>query len=67
MNEEDEAFQELERAQEQRRNTMVLERAQIEAARFMQDQQRDLAMMTLRKAFEIGYRFGFADAWQEKN
>jgi hypothetical protein len=66
MTEEDEAFQELERAQEQRRNTMVLERAQIEAARFMQDQQRDLAMMTLRKAFEIGYRFGFADAWQEK-
>jgi hypothetical protein len=66
MMEEDEAFEALEQAQELKRNTKVLQRAQVEAARFMQDQQRELGIMTLRKAFEIGYRFGFADAWREK-
>jgi hypothetical protein len=64
--EEEEAFRELERQVEHKRYLQVLQKAQTEAARFVQDQQNDLAMMTLRKAFEIGYRFGFNDAWQEK-
>jgi hypothetical protein len=59
---EDEAFAEM----EQRIHNMVVERymqrAQIEAARFIQDNQDLLGMMTLRKAFEMGYRLGYSDA-----
>jgi uncharacterized protein with PhoU and TrkA domain len=59
---EDEAFAEM----EQRIHNMVVERyvqrAQIEAARFIQDNRDLLGMMTLRKAFEMGYRHGYSDA-----
>ena len=59
---EDEAFAEM----EQRIHNMAVERymqrAQIEAARFIQDNRDLLGLMTLRKAFEIGYRLGYSDA-----
>jgi uncharacterized protein with PhoU and TrkA domain len=59
---EDEAFAEM----EQRIHNMVVERymqrATIEAARFIQDNRDLLGLMTLRKAFEMGYRHGYSDA-----
>ena len=63
---EEEAFREMEQAALRKKNQEVMLRAQAEAIKFVDDQHRDLALMTLRKAFEIGYRYGFADAWKER-
>jgi hypothetical protein len=61
---EDEAFEELEqleqRLQEQK-FTHYMQRAQKEAARFIYDTHRELGLITLRKAFEIGYLRGCRD------
>lgn len=67
---EDEAFDFLE-AQMKRealaRETDSLSRANIAAAEFIASQTADLlAITTLRKAFEYGYRTGFRDASKEK-
>jgi len=44
-----------------------LSRANIAAAEFIASQTADLlAITTLRKAFEYGYRTGFRDAKEEK-
>lgn len=56
---EDEAFKELERRLQDKKITEYIQRAQIEAARFIHDHQTELGMMTLRKAFELGYRYGY--------
>lgn len=58
---ENEAFEELERRLEDQKITQYIQRAHMEAARFIHDHQYELGMMTLRKAFEIGYRKGFSD------
>lgn len=63
---EDEAFDELEHRIQAKRATEYIQRAQIEAARFVFDNKDELGMITLRKAFELGYRFGFSDAVKEK-
>jgi hypothetical protein len=56
---------------EERMQSRVVERyvqrAQIEAARFIQDNQDLLGLMTVRKAFELGYRHGYSDAQGEKS
>ena len=36
--------------------------AQREAQEFIEDHADQLGIMTLRKAFEMGYRFGYSDA-----
>lgn len=59
---EDEAFEELEQDMRRKKNQEVLKQAQIEAQEFVQDHANELGIMTLRKAFEIGYRFGYTDA-----
>jgi phage regulator Rha-like protein len=63
---EDEAFDELEarlKRQAQARETEHLSRASIAAAEFISTQTTDLlAITTLRKAFEYGYRTGWRDA-----
>ena len=63
---EDDAFNELEarlKRQAQAKETENLSRASIAAAEFISTQTTDLlAITTLRKAFEYGYRTGWRDA-----
>jgi phage regulator Rha-like protein len=67
---EDEAFDELEKRlkqQAQAKEADNLTRAHTAAAEFISTQTADLlAITTLRKAFEYGYRTGFRDASKEK-
>ena len=64
---EDEAFAEMEERMQSRVVERYVQRAQIEAARFIQDNQDLLGLITLRKAFELGYRHGYSDAQGEKS
>lgn len=60
---EDEAWQELERKQQQAQDRDVLREAQAKAVKFIESNEAiELGIMTLRKAFEMGYRFGYSDA-----
>jgi hypothetical protein len=63
---EDEAFNELEARLKQQalaKETDTLSRANVAAAEFIASQSVELlAITTLRKAFEYGYRTGFRDA-----
>jgi hypothetical protein len=56
---EDEAFETLDK-QQQHNELMTV--AQREAQEFIEDHADQLGIMTLRKAFEMGYRFGYSDA-----
>jgi hypothetical protein len=58
---EDEAFEILEQDIRRKEYQDILKRAQIEAQEFVQDHANELGIMTLRKAFEMGYRFGYCD------
>jgi len=58
MNEE-ETFQLLDKQQQQ---VELISAAQREAQEFIEDHADQLGIMTLRKAFEMGYRFGYSDA-----
>ena len=60
MNEE-ETWQELEKDIHRKEYQDILKRAQVEAQEFVQDHANELGIMTLRKAFEVGYRFGYCD------
>jgi hypothetical protein len=62
---EDEAFAEMEERMQSRVVERYVQRAQIEAARFIQDNKDLLGLMTVRKAFELGYRHGYSDAQGE--
>lgn len=60
---EDEAFDELERRLKAKQNSCVLQEAYRESAGFISDYTGpELATMSLRKAFELGYRKGFLQA-----
>ena len=62
MNPEDEAWEAIEAKQKRADEIEVLQRAAVAAAAFVSEsQKRDLAIMTLRKAFELGYRQGWED------
>ena len=67
---EDEHWNELEarlKRQEQAKQEEQLTRAHIAAAEFISTQTVDLlAITTLRKAFEYGYRTGWRDAKEKK-
>jgi hypothetical protein len=59
MTEEDEAFNEIERAQKWRVEDTIRRAAQESALNFITDTDAiELGLMTLRKAYEIGYRAG---------
>lgn len=58
---EDEAFEELERRQARREEIGHMQRAEIEAYKFVTDRRESLGAMTLKEAFEIGYRMGYSD------
>ena len=56
---EDEAFETIDKQQQQ---IELMSVAQREAQEFIEDHAEQLGVMTLRKAFEMGYRFGYSDA-----
>jgi hypothetical protein len=58
---EDESWEELEQRLKRQNLTQYLQRAYAEASRFIEENKNDLGTMTLRKAFEIGYRYGYSD------
>lgn len=59
---EDEEFNLLEEEIRRRENIQLIKQAQQEAQEFVEDHADQLGIMTLRKAFEMGYRFGYSDA-----
>lgn len=62
MNPEDEAWEAIEAKQKLADATEALQRATVAAALFVSESpKRELAIMTLRKAFELGYRQGWGD------
>ena len=64
MTPEDEAWNAIEAKQKRAAAIEVLQRAAVAAALFVSESpKRELAIMTLRKAFELGYRQG----WEDKN
>jgi hypothetical protein len=68
MAEEDEAFDEIERAQHQRVEDSIRRAAQESALHFISESDAiELGMMTLRKAYEIGYRAGMYTEQRKKN
>ena len=56
---EDEAFETIAKQQQQ---IELMSVAQRESQEFIEDHADQLGIMTLRKAFEMGYRFGYSDA-----
>lgn len=68
MTEEDEAFEEIERAQQQKVEDGIRRAAQDSALHFISESDAvELGMMTLRKAYEIGYRAGMYTEQRKKN
>ena len=68
MTEEDEAFNEIERAQQQRGEDSIRRAAQESALHFISESDAiELGMMTLRRAYEIGYRAGMYTEQRKKN
>ena len=68
MTEEDEAFDELERAQKWRVEDNIRRMAQVSAMQFIEDNSViELGIMTLRKAYEIGYRAGMYAAQRKRD
>lgn len=63
---EDDAWKELEQRLKREKTTEYLQRAHMEAAKFIEEYQADLGIMTLRKAFEIGFRYGYTASMEEK-
>lgn len=61
--EEEQAWQDI----EHRRVGEYLQRAQIEAEKFVGEFRNELPIMTLRKAFELGFRRGYSYSQGEKN
>ena len=60
--EEDEAWEAIEAKQKLATAAEALQRAAYASVAFIEDSEaRDLGIMTLRKAFELGYRQGWAD------
>ena len=55
---EEEAWQELESKQRKADEQHNTTEAQVKAMEFINDHASELGIMTLRKAFEIGYRRG---------
>lgn len=59
---EDEEFNLLEEEIRRKENIQLIKQAQQEAQEFVEGHADQLGIMTLRKAFEMGYRFGYSDA-----
>ena len=65
---EDEAFDELERAQKWKVEDSIRRAAQESAMHFISESDAiELGLMSLRKAYEIGYRAGMYTEQRKKN
>jgi len=65
---EDEAFDELERAQKWRVEDSIRRMAQVSAMHFISEgDATELGMMSLRKAYELGYRAGMHAEQRKKD
>jgi len=65
---EDEAFDEIERAQKWRVEDSIRRMAQVSAMHFISESDAtELGMMSLRKAYELGYRAGMYAEQRKKN
>lgn len=58
---EDEQWDELERRNRAVHETRCMQMAVVEAQRFVENSKHELGIMTLRKAYEMGYRAGYYD------
>ena len=68
MTPEDEAFEEIEQAQKWRVEDSIRRAAQESALHFISESDAiELGMMTLRRAYEIGYRAGMYAEQRKKN
>lgn len=68
MTPEDEAFEELERAQKWRVEDNIRRMAQESAMHFISESNAiELGIMTLRKAYELGYRAGMYTEQRKKD
>lgn len=68
MTEEDEAFEDIERAQQQQVEDSIRRAAQESALHFISESDAiELGMMSLRKAYEIGYRAAMHEVERKKN
>jgi len=61
--EEEQAWQDI----EHKRVGEYLQRAQIEAEKFVREYHNELGIMTIRKAFEIGFRKGYTQGESNGN
>lgn len=59
---EDEQWQQLELKQRKHNELKCWANAVVEAQRFIESSKDELGIMTLRKAYEMGYKAGFYDA-----
>jgi len=65
---EDEAFDEIERAQKWRVEDSIRRMAQVSAMNFISESDAtELGMMSLRKAYELGYRAGMYAEQRKKD
>ena len=65
---EDEAFEDIERAQRQKVKDNIRRAAQESALNFISESDAiDLGMMTIRRAYEIGYRAGMYTEQRKKD
>jgi hypothetical protein len=62
---EDDAWKMLEEKQRMSEINRVRIKAWDESGKFVDENASSLGMMTMRRVFEIGYRFGHQDATQE--
>lgn len=58
---EDEQWDDLERRNKAAHESRCMQLAVAEAQRFIENSKDQLGIMTLRKAYEMGYRAGFYD------
>ncbi len=63
---EDEAWRQLEAVQRKRDDNRCMQHAVVEAQRFIENSKDELGIMTLRKAYEMGYKAGYYDARNNK-
>lgn len=63
---EDEEWQLIEARQRKQDDNRCMQHAVVEAQRFIENSKDELGIMTLRKAYEMGYKAGYYDARYNK-
>lgn len=62
---EDEQFNELEERLQAKKVQEYINNAATRAQQFVEEYGKELGIMTLRKAYELGYRHGYSDREQK--